>query len=219
MEVKVSVEGVPRVVCGVRENHMPGSGHSFGPIPLWVHIQQDFNFTRNVQSKSIFSGDKFIPIIFLCLGRPGCYTLKEKFKDSGMWNPMNSFWSHLRGTASRPEVELTLLYKEPSFWEGPSRGKGSRYQAAPQLRRADAGGKVQRGNGGLSTHRQSLPPLSRLRQQTEQPPEEPKKSKRKSPHTHTHPRCLATILGRYWARSKIYRLRQHCHKFGTSAVA
>lgn len=78
------------------------------------------------------------------------------------------------------EVQLTLLHNGPSFWEGMSRVKGGRYQLGPQMRKTDAGARMRRGSGSLSLHRQSLPPLSRLRQQAEQPPEEPKKPKRKS---------------------------------------
>ncbi|CAB1329759.1 unnamed protein product [Coregonus sp. 'balchen'] len=149
MEVKVSVEGVPQVVCGVTEKT---------------------------------TCQEVVIALAQSICRPGRYTLKEKFKEfERNVAPNERLLESLEryGQQAR-EVQLTLLHNGPSFCEEPSRGKGSRYQVGPQLRRADAGGKVRRCNGGLSLHRQSLPPLSRLRQQAKQPPEEPKKPKRKS---------------------------------------
>lgn len=70
----------------------------------------------------------------------------EKLKEFGRNAEHNEqLLKSLGGTASRPEVKLTLLHKGPSFWEGSSRGKGSRYQAGLQLRRADAGGQSTKG--------------------------------------------------------------------------
>ncbi|CAB1336360.1 unnamed protein product [Coregonus sp. 'balchen'] len=150
MEVKVSVEGVPRVVCGVTEKT---------------------------------TCQEVVIALAQSLGRPGRYTLQEKFKEfERNVTPNERILESLAkyGQQAR-EIQLTLLHNGPSLWEGPSRGKGGRYEAGPQLRRADAGGKVQRVSGGLSLHRQSLPPLSCLRQQAEQPhEEEPKRTKRKS---------------------------------------
>ncbi|XP_038866049.1 ras association domain-containing protein 8 [Salvelinus namaycush] len=149
MEVKVSVEGVPRVVCGVTEKT---------------------------------TCQEVVIALAQSLGRPGRYTLQEKFKEfKRNVTPNERLLESLEkyGQQAR-EIQLTLLHNGPSLWEGPSRGKGCRYEAGPQLRRADAVGKVQRVSGGLSLHRQSLPPLSCLRQQAEQRPEEPKRPKRKS---------------------------------------
>lgn len=146
----MSVDGVPRIVCGV---------------------------TEKTTCKEV------VIALAQSLGRPGRYTLKEKFKEfERSVTPSERLLESLDkyGQQAR-EVQLTLLHNGPSLWEGAARTRRGRYQAGPaQLRRADAGGRVRRDSGALSLHRQSLPPLSRLRQQAEQPPEDSKRPKRKS---------------------------------------
>lgn len=78
------------------------------------------------------------------------------------------------------EVQLTLHHNGPLVWDEMSRTKVGRYQPCPPLRRKDAGTRMRRGSGSLSLHRQSLPPLSCLRQEAEQQKEDLKKPKRKS---------------------------------------
>lgn len=71
------------------------------------------------------------------------------------------------------EVQLTLQHL------GPSLGDWTNRPRAP-LRQAEGGGRVRRGSGVTGQHRQSLPPLSRLRLHSEPLPEEVKRPKRKS---------------------------------------
>lgn len=78
------------------------------------------------------------------------------------------------------EVQLTLHHSGPSVWDEMSRTKVGRYQPCPPLRRKDAGTRMRRGSSSLSLHRQSLPPLSCIRQEAEQQKEDLKKPKRKS---------------------------------------
>ncbi len=79
------------------------------------------------------------------------------------------------------EVQLTLRHNGPSVWDEMSRTKVGRYQPCPPLRRKDAGTRGRRGSGSLGLHRRSLPPLSCLRQEAEQPTKEDlKRPKRKS---------------------------------------
>lgn len=85
------------------------------------------------------------------------------------------------------EVQLTLHHNGPSLCaeNGPGtdavRLRGPRYQSGGgQLRRAHAAGHGHRGSEARNLNRQSLPPLSRLRFQSEPIPEETKKPKRKS---------------------------------------
>ncbi|XP_067095315.1 ras association domain-containing protein 8 [Osmerus mordax] len=150
MEVKVSVDGIPRVVCGVTE-------------------------------KTTYQ--EVVVALAQSLGRPGRYTLKEKFKDfERSVTPSERLLESLEkyGQQAR-DVQLTLLHNGPSLWEGAARARGGRYLAGPTpLRSVDAGGRVRRDSTAPSLHRQSLPPISRLRQQADQPPEEMKRPKRKS---------------------------------------
>lgn len=78
------------------------------------------------------------------------------------------------------EVQLTLLHNGPSAWDEMSRTKVGRYQPCPPLRRKDAGTRMRRGSSSLSLHRQSLPPLSDTRKDTETQKEDLKRPKRKS---------------------------------------
>ncbi|KAM7404319.1 hypothetical protein PAMP_011679 [Pampus punctatissimus] len=78
------------------------------------------------------------------------------------------------------EVQLTLLHNGPSAWDEMSRTKVGRQPPCLPLRRKEAGARMRRSSGSLSLHRQSLPPLSCLRQEAEQQQEDPKKPKRKS---------------------------------------
>ncbi|XP_038579275.1 ras association domain-containing protein 8 [Micropterus salmoides] len=149
MEVKVSVDGVPRVVCGVTE---------------YTTCQE------------------VVIALAQALGQPGRYTLQEKFKDfQRCMTPNECLLETLKkyGEQAR-EVQLTLLHKGPSAWDEMSRTKVGRYQPCPPLRRKDAGTRMRRGSGSLSLHRQSLPPLSCLKQEAEQQKEDLKRPKRKS---------------------------------------
>ncbi|KAM4562665.1 ras association domain-containing protein 8 isoform 1-T2 [Odontesthes bonariensis] len=146
MEVRVSVEGIPRVVCGVTEET----------------TCQDV-----------------VLALAQALGQPGRYTLREKFKDFERCMTPDE---HLLGTLEKygeqaREVQLTLVHNGPSVWDEMSRAKVGRYQPCPPLRRKDAGARFRRSTG---SHRQSLPPLSCLRQEAEQKPEDLKRPKRKS---------------------------------------
>lgn len=80
------------------------------------------------------------------------------------------------------EVQLSLHHVGPSTWDEMSRSKVGRYQPCPPLRRKDAGTRMRRGSGSISSHRRSLPPLSTLRQEAEQQQQQKdlKKPKRKS---------------------------------------
>uniref|UniRef100_A0A668ARU3 Ras association domain family member 11 n=1 Tax=Myripristis murdjan TaxID=586833 RepID=A0A668ARU3_9TELE len=149
MEVKVSVDGVPRVVCGVTEKT---------------------------------TCQEVVIALAQALGQPGRYTLREKFKDfeRSMTPDERLLESLEKYDQQAKDVQLTLLHNGPSLWDGISRAKGGRYQPCPQMRKKDAGARVRRGSGSLSLHRRSLPPLSRLRQEAEQPSEDQKKPKRKS---------------------------------------
>ncbi|XP_056240372.1 ras association domain-containing protein 8 [Seriola aureovittata] len=149
MEVKVSVDGIPRVVCGVTEET----------------TCQDV-----------------VIALAQALGQPGRYTLREKFKDfERCMTPNERLLETLEkyGEQAR-EVQLTLLHNGASVWDEMSRTKVGRYQPCPPLRRKDAGARMRRSSGSLSLHRQSLPPLTCLRQEAEQQKEEVKRPKRKS---------------------------------------
>lgn len=78
------------------------------------------------------------------------------------------------------DVQLTLTHNGPSVWNEMSRTKVGRYQACPPLRRKDTGTRLCRGSSFRSLHRQSLPPLSCLKQEDEQQKEVLKRPKRKS---------------------------------------
>uniref|UniRef100_A0A3B4X1C4 Ras association domain-containing protein 8-like n=2 Tax=Seriola TaxID=8160 RepID=A0A3B4X1C4_SERLL len=148
MEVKVSVDGIPRVVCGVTEET----------------TCQD------------------VVIALAQALQPGRYTLREKFKDfERCMTPNERLLETLEkyGEQAR-EVQLTLLHNGASVWDEMSRTKVGRYQPCPPLRRKDAGARMRRSSGSLSLHRQSLPPLTCLRQEAEQQKEEVKRPKRKS---------------------------------------
>ncbi|XP_008289650.1 ras association domain-containing protein 8 [Stegastes partitus] len=149
MEVKVSVEGIPRVVCGVTEET---------------------------------TCQEVVLALAQALGQPGRFTLREKFKDFERCMAPDE---HLLETLERygdqaREVQLTLFHNGPSVWDDMSRAKVGRYQPCPPLRRKDAGARMRRSSGSLSLHRRSLPPLSCLRQEAEQKPEDVKRPKRKS---------------------------------------
>uniref|UniRef100_A0A3Q3A906 Ras association domain-containing protein 8-like n=1 Tax=Kryptolebias marmoratus TaxID=37003 RepID=A0A3Q3A906_KRYMA len=148
MEVKVSVNGVVRTVCGVTEK---------------TTCQE----------------------VVLALAQalqPGRYTLREKFKDFERCmtpdeRPLETLKKY--GEQAR-EVQLVLQHNEPAVWDEMSRTKVGRYQACPPLRRKEPGARTRRGSGSLSLHRQSLPPLSCLKEEAEQKQEDPKRTKRKS---------------------------------------
>lgn len=117
----------------------------------------------------------------MLIGRTGRYTLKEKFKDfernvtpaERLLESLSKYGQHSR------EVHLTLLHNGPSVGDDALR-RGSQQACAP-LRGADIGGRGRRGSGTCASHRQSLPPLSRLRLRAEPSQNaEAKKPKRKS---------------------------------------
>ncbi|KAM6976934.1 uncharacterized protein rassf11 [Aplochiton taeniatus] len=147
MELKVLVEGVPRVVCGV---------------------------TAKTTCQEV------VVALAKSLSRPGRYTMVEKFKEFERSVTPNEHILESLGKygPQMREVQLTLLHNGPSLWEEISRSKHGPYQPCPQIRKTGAG--VTKDSGSLSLHRQSLPPLSRMRQQGENQPEEIKHVKRKS---------------------------------------
>ncbi|XP_040009937.1 ras association domain-containing protein 8 [Xiphias gladius] len=149
MEVKVSVDGIPRVVCGVTEET---------------------------------TCQEVVIALAQALGQPGRYTLREKFKDfERCMTPNECLLETLEkyGEQAR-EVQLTLLRNGPSVWDEMSRSRVGRYHPCPPLRRKDAGARMRRGSSSLSFHRQSLPPLSCLKQEAEQQKEDLKRPRRKS---------------------------------------
>uniref|UniRef100_W5KJ69 Ras association domain family member 11 n=1 Tax=Astyanax mexicanus TaxID=7994 RepID=W5KJ69_ASTMX len=141
MEVKVYVEGIQRIVCGVTEN---------------TTCQE-------------------VVIALAQALRTGRYTLREKFKeyernvtpDERLLGSLEKYGQQAR------EVQLTLQHLGPSLGDWTNKPRA-------QLRRADVGGRVRRGSGVTGLHRQSLPPLSRLRMNSEPPAEDLKRPKRKS---------------------------------------
>uniref|UniRef100_A0A4W5MQ61 Ras association domain family member 11 n=1 Tax=Hucho hucho TaxID=62062 RepID=A0A4W5MQ61_9TELE len=93
MEVKVSVEGVPRVVCGITEKT---------------------------------TCQEVVIALAQSLGRPGRYTLQEKFKEfERNVTPSERLLESLEkyGQQAR-EIQLTLLHNGPSLWEGPTDAGG-----------------------------------------------------------------------------------------------
>ncbi|XP_067384502.1 ras association domain-containing protein 8 isoform X2 [Channa argus] len=78
------------------------------------------------------------------------------------------------------EVQLTLIHNGPIVCDEISRTKVGRVQPCPALRRTDAGARMWRGSSLIRLQRQSLPPLSCVRQEAEKQKEELKRSKRKS---------------------------------------
>uniref|UniRef100_A0A1A7XEK2 Si:ch211-261n11.3 n=1 Tax=Iconisemion striatum TaxID=60296 RepID=A0A1A7XEK2_9TELE len=149
MEVKVLVNGIPRMVCGVTEDT---------------------------------TCQEVVLALAQASGQPGRYTLREKFKDFERCmtpgeRPLETLKKY--GEQSK-EVQLILQHNGSLTWDEAGRVKVSRYQPCPPLRRKDPGARIRRSSGSLGLHRQSLPPLSCLREKVEQTQEELKKSKRKS---------------------------------------
>uniref|UniRef100_A0A3B3S9B1 Ras association domain family member 11 n=1 Tax=Paramormyrops kingsleyae TaxID=1676925 RepID=A0A3B3S9B1_9TELE len=144
MELKVSVDGVQRIVCGV---------------------------TKKTTCQEV--------VIALAQAlRPGRYSLKEKFKEyERSMTPSEHLLESLEkyGQQAR-EVQLTLQHLGPSTVE--DNGLSS---AGPPLRKSEVGSKHRAARRAASAHRQSLPPLSRLRLDAEPPhTAEVKGQKRKS---------------------------------------
>ncbi|XP_067269995.1 ras association domain-containing protein 8 [Pseudorasbora parva] len=142
MEVKVYVEGVQRIVCGVTEKT---------------------------------TCQEVVIALAQALGRTGRYTLREKFKEyERNVSPDELLLESLEKYGEQAkEVQLTLKHI------GPTPGEETNPPMA-LLRRVEGTGRARRGSGAIGLHRQSLPPLSRLGIHSEQPPEEPKRPKRKS---------------------------------------
>ncbi|CAL8260979.1 unnamed protein product [Gadus morhua 'NCC'] len=159
MEVKVHVDGVPRVVCGVTDST---------------------------------TCQEVVIALAQALSRPGRYTLQEKFKDfercvapgERLLEALHKYGEHGK------EVQLTLLlnHRPPLLWDPAPGGRAPdpRDPPGPPLRRRrpDPRSGTRKGGGPLasSAHRQSLPVLTRLRQEEEEegPLEEVKRPKRKS---------------------------------------
>nr|XP_023687105.1 ras association domain-containing protein 8-like isoform X1 [Paramormyrops kingsleyae] len=145
MELKVSVDGVQRIVCGV---------------------------TKKTTCQEV------VIALAQALGRPGRYSLKEKFKEyERSMTPSEHLLESLEkyGQQAR-EVQLTLQHLGPSTVE--DNGLSS---AGPPLRKSEVGSKHRAARRAASAHRQSLPPLSRLRLDAEPPhTAEVKGQKRKS---------------------------------------
>lgn len=116
------------------------------------------------------------------LGRPGRYTMREKYKECERSVTPNEHILESLGKHGQQvrDVQLTLLHNGPSLWEELSSANGSKYPPCAQMRKSVAGSRAPKDSGSLSLHRQSLPPLSRIRQQVEKQPEEIKQPKRKS---------------------------------------
>ncbi|XP_014879630.1 ras association domain-containing protein 8 isoform X2 [Poecilia latipinna] len=149
MEVKVSVKGIPRVVCGVTEET----------------TCQDV-----------------VLVLAQSLGQPGRYALREKFKDfERCMTPNERLLETLKKYGEQAkEVQLSLQHGGVSAWDEMGKVKVGRYQPCPPLRRKDVGSKMRRGSGSLSLHRQSLPPLTCLREEVEQKKDALKMPRRKS---------------------------------------
>ncbi|XP_029993843.1 ras association domain-containing protein 8 [Sphaeramia orbicularis] len=148
MEVKVYVDGIPRVVCGLTED---------------TTCQQ------------------VVIALAQALGQPGRYMLQEKFKDFERYMmPNECLLETLEKYGEQvKEVQLILIHNGPSVWDEMSRAKVGRYQPCPPLRRKDVVSKMRRSSGSLTLHRQSLPPLNCLKEETEQQ-KDVKRPKRKS---------------------------------------
>ncbi|XP_043973763.1 ras association domain-containing protein 8 isoform X1 [Gambusia affinis] len=116
------------------------------------------------------------------LGQPGRYALREKFKDfERCMTPDERLLETLKKYGEQAkEVQLSLQHSGLSAWDEMGKVKVGRYQPCPPLRREDVGPKMRRGSGSLSLHRQSLPPLTCLREEVEQKKDALKTSRRKS---------------------------------------
>ncbi|KAM4737998.1 ras association domain-containing protein 8 [Anableps anableps] len=149
MEVKVSVNGIPRVVCGVTEET---------------------------------TCQEVVLVLAQSIRQPGRYTLREKFKDfERCMTPDERLLETLEKYGEQAkEVQLSLQHNGPSTSNEMGRVKVGRYQPCLPLRRRDVGPKMRRSSGSLSLHRQSLPPLSCLREEAEQKKDDLKMPKRKS---------------------------------------
>ncbi|XP_072304658.1 ras association domain-containing protein 8-like [Eucyclogobius newberryi] len=164
MEVKVIVNGLPRVVCGL---------------------------TKDTTCQEV------VIALAQALGQPGRYTLREKFKDfERCMCPSERVLETLEryGELAR-DVQLTLIHNGPRGCDPVCRGKLSRYQQCPSLRRKHPGSRLRRGSSSLSLHQPSLPPLA------EHQLEDVKRPKRKS----------LTIMEEAWewlenlGKGKVYR--------------
>lgn len=158
---------------------MPRSGHSVGSSPGYVPVRCLMQYI--LIRYCMFDMFK-LTLTSFSSGQPGRYTLREKFKDfERCMMPDERLLETLEkyGEQAR-EVQLMLLHNGPSVWDEMSRTKVGRHQPCPPLRRKEAGARMRRGIGSLSLHRQSLPPLSCLRQEAEQQQVDLKRPKRKS---------------------------------------
>lgn len=172
MEVKVSVDGVQRVVCGITEETTCQEVVVVLAQAIGMYVS-----TRHLLCHADQDAASSLPF---SLGQPGRYALRETFKDfQRCMTPDEQLLESLRkyGEQAR-EVQLMLHHIGPLVWDEMSRSKVGRYQPCPPLRRKDAGTRMRRGSGSLSLHRRSLPPS--LRQETEQQQKDSKKPKRKS---------------------------------------
>ncbi|XP_048840527.1 ras association domain-containing protein 8 [Brienomyrus brachyistius] len=145
MELKVTVDGVQRIVCGV---------------------------TKKTTCQEV------VIALAQALGRPGRYSLKEKLKEyERSMTPSEHLLESLEkyGQQAR-EVQLTLQHLGPSKVED-----NVLSSAGTRLRKSEVGSKNWAARRAGYVHRQSLPPLSRLRLDAEPPHTvEAKGQKRKS---------------------------------------
>ncbi|XP_076015445.1 uncharacterized protein rassf11 [Genypterus blacodes] len=151
MEVKVSVYGVQRVVCGVTEETtcqevVIALAQALGQPGRYILREKFKDFERSMtpSERLLESLEKY----------------GQQAREVQLTLLLNgpSFWEEERGRSKL----------------------GGRYQPCPPMRRKDAGARTRRGSASLSLHRRSLPPLSCLPQEAEKPAEDQKRQKRKS---------------------------------------
>ncbi|XP_041954444.1 ras association domain-containing protein 8 [Alosa sapidissima] len=155
MEIKVSVDGIPRVVCGITEQTtcqevVIALAQALGRTGRYTLKEKFKEYERNVAPEE---------------------RLLESLRKYGEQVREVQLTLHHNGPSlgeAGPGVNTVQL-------------RGGRYQSGggAQLRRAHIG-HGHRASEGRSLNRQSLPPLSHLRFHSDSAAEEPKKPKRKS---------------------------------------
>ncbi|XP_062397445.1 ras association domain-containing protein 8 [Sardina pilchardus] len=156
MEIKVSVDGIPRVVCGITEQTtcqevVIALAQALGRTGRYTLKEKFKEYERNVTPEE---------------------HLLESLRKYGEQVREVHLTLHHNGPSvgeAGPGANSVQL-------------RSGRYQSGSgaQLRRAHIGGHGHRASEGRSLNRQSLPPLSRLRFHSDAAAEEPKKPKRKS---------------------------------------
>uniref|UniRef100_A0A8C7YGP3 Ras-associating domain-containing protein n=1 Tax=Oryzias sinensis TaxID=183150 RepID=A0A8C7YGP3_9TELE len=171
MEVKVFVDGVPRVVCGVTRET------TCQEVVLAL-AQAQGTYSRSACRPTSCQDLTRMPAV---PGQPGRYILREKFKDFERCmtpdeRPLETLEKY--GEQAK-DVQLTLQSSGSTVWDEMGRRAG-RYQPCPPMRRKEVGAKMRRGSGSVILQRQSLPLLSCNRQEAERKQSDPKRPKRKS---------------------------------------